>query len=116
MFTIVETYILNDEGMLAEAEEKDEQPHPKPTFACLVCDLPFKTQKRMNVHLKQTHPSVTVVQHDDGRAEETNANLDTVFNYQSCLLKLSLLERNFQDSIHEGDGSNASFHIEMKPW
>lgn len=104
IFTIVDTYIMNDGGILAGAEDTGEQPGTRPNIVCVFCDLPFQTQKKLSAHQKQTHPSLRVIEHDDGKAEEANINSDTVFNYHSGLLKLSLLERNFQDSVREGDG------------
>lgn len=112
---IVDIYVMNDTMLMPDSvvEDEDTQAHTQAQHTPVKChfhdckDLVFKDNTQLKIHFERTH-DIFVVYHGQLKPKpvesQASQNTDGVFNYHSGFLKLALLERDFQDSIKEGDG------------
>ncbi|XP_077051742.1 uncharacterized protein LOC143701950 [Siphateles boraxobius] len=114
ILNIVDTYILNESPEFHNMLKGNLQSPPQSTVVPqpIVCHMPrcshppFKRQHDLTEHFKKDH-GISVCDHKDkngASAVEQHQEEDCVFNYHSAFLKMGLLERDFLDSVREGDG------------
>ena len=110
---IVETYVLTDRFEIGDPDTDEVWKAHADTLqtSSLTCrfkgceGLKFRTHGRLKKHVVDTH-NVQITHHGEPKrkSEDLENTSDGVFNYHSGFLKVALLERDFQDSIKEGDG------------
>ncbi|KAK7146340.1 hypothetical protein R3I93_013931 [Phoxinus phoxinus] len=114
ILNIVDTYILNEspefhnmlKGNLQSPPQSTVVPQPSVLYMPRCSHPPFKRQHDLTEHFKKDH-GISVCDHKDkngASAVEQHQEEDCVFNYHSAFLKMGLLERDFLDSVREGDG------------
>ncbi|KAL7381903.1 hypothetical protein ABVT39_013169 [Epinephelus coioides] len=114
LYNIIDKYIMNDNTDLTLASDvqrvssQADIQTPTPLIRCRVPDCdhqPFRSGTQRKQHEKKEH-NVNIWDNQGQKSrtkDKSSAVSDHIFNYHSAFLKVSLLERNFQDSIAEGD-------------
>lgn len=112
LYSIIDKYILNDKTdwtLLDDSPSDASQTDMSntTTFKCRYpgCSHPaFRLQSQMRNHEKQHGVTISDNSQKDTRESAGDKDVDGVFVYHTSLVKQALLERDFLDSITEGDG------------
>ena len=106
---IVERYIMNDHiptVFAGPAPRQESQPEAQ-EHKCHLDECvypPFRNKEDLKKHVKEVHDFHLSHHTPEAATSQTRFKTDGVYNYHTRFLKMAMLERNFQDSVKEGDG------------